>query len=232
MQSSMVLQQLTHLPSLALRQMRIIGQDLKNRLADIWQRVSESFRKTDLWKISIQPWYNRHLKPLGKLDVLVLTGSLAATLLITLLAIQLFGIAALPLGIAVGATGVGLAYSLTRRRVEYHFEKEARKEVEKIRAAVNEITHADRTFAAVQAARELLRKPEFEHLSKDWEELDRQLGQLKVIVLSDNPAKTKENLEENKKSIFAYLEGLLRKLDPHQAVNPLAGFVRVGNHIN
>lgn len=229
--SSIALQYLARLPSLTLQKMSTIGQGLKHRIADIWKKASDFFKETTLWQVMMKPSYERYIKPLETLDLILLSGGILSIPLITLLAANLFGFATIPLGVAAGASLLGIAHSITRRRVEYYFEKEARKEVEKIRDAIHIITHENRSFEPVQKARENLRKDEFDHLSKDWEELDRQLNVLRNSVVSDNLGKTEKTLVENKKTALTYLESLLKKLDPYQVVKPLGEpFVRASGH--
>lgn len=230
---SLAFQHLARLPSVALQQMSVMGQGLKNRMADSWQSASSSLEGTNLWRYSLKPLHDRYIKPLEKLDFYLLSGSLVAAILITFVITPvLFGGAAIPLGGAIGATIAGTAFYLVNRRFEHYFNQEAWQKVKDLREEVDNITHADRSYEKVTKAREALRKDEFSHLSTDFEELDRQLTRLGNTVLSDAIGKTEKNLTETKKTANTYLESLLKKLDPYKSIPNLQDrLIRAGGQL-
>lgn len=195
-----------------------VGQLAKNRVAKFIESKRNYWKETNFWKQHGKSFYARNIKPLNKMDFLLLTGSLLIASVIVLIASSVFGIGAFPLAMGAGALLVLGAWSFSRNRVRNHFNEIAWEHVNAMRKAAHQMTYTHQQFGPIHHYKGFLAQPEFEHLKEDIKQLDQELFKFRDAVTKIAPG---ADLTDSKKAFIEHLEALQRKLAQHKPIEKL-----------
>jgi hypothetical protein len=180
-----------------------IKQETQHLVANQWAAAHRYCNQTSLWQQYAKPIYERNIKPLNKIDYTLLTGGLISAGTVMAVSMSIFGLAAFPIAIGTDTFLVLGSWSLSRHRLQKHFNEIAWDYADQIRRAVNDITSKNRSFVEITRFKGLLEKPEFAHLEQDVKQLNDEIEKFRKVASGPY-------YQEKKQTVKAHLSILKR----------------------
>ena len=124
----------------------------------------------------------RNIKPLTSLDYTIAGTSVIGMTLLTSLAIQTLGIGILPLAVGVDMFILTGTHMVLRHHIDFHFNNEAWKGVDKIRKELSSVSLEKADFSKINPLVQQLKQPEFDHLKDKLEKMEKEIGDFETIM--------------------------------------------------
>ena len=151
----------------------------------VYKYVTDSFHqvaKIPFLKEKVVPLYMRNIKPLTSLDYTIAGTSVIGMTLLTSLAIQTLGIGILPLAVGVDMFILTGTHMVLRHHIDFHFNNEAWKGVDKIRKELSSVSLEKADFSKINPLVQQLKQPEFDHLKDKLEKMEKEIGDFETIM--------------------------------------------------
>jgi hypothetical protein len=195
-------------------QVIFIGIRITEKIVEYWTTKCAEWSQSDLWRQYGNPLYERNIKPLNRLDHVILGGSLSIAALVTAVAVKTLSIAALPLGLSLGALLFSGACVFSRSRARTHFDKIACEHIDQIRQIAYNITAKNQQFNTIHQYFALLQQPKFKHLENVIKELEEEIRKFKIVVLSPQ----RDDKQSLVKAHLAYVKTIVQGHIPDAAL--------------
>ena len=155
---------------------------------------------------SFQPFYERSIKPLNKVDAFALIGVPLLSITISIIAYYALGELACMLAVFLGSTICGLAIAVPIIHLHNYHNKEALPYLNNLTKAVE-----NSQLSEVYKQLGILESSKFSHLEKDVSHLRQEFNSFKQSRLP---------MTENKKVFLAYVNEFKKRLGIQSSPNP------------
>jgi|GEM_PF-3026795 len=153
----------------------------KRGVADYW--AAKRVELYGLWQSHGEPFYKRNIKPLEKIDYLLIGASFSLAGVIIVVTAKFFP-ALVPVSVLIGALLFLKACLSHHDRVRQQHEEMAWDYLDQIRRAVHSTTKTHHNFALIEGYQTHLPPADFEDLKKDISELEEKIRAFKKVVCS------------------------------------------------